>query len=288
MKLSTLNKLSWEQRTAHLDLSKPCCLESVGGQGFRQRRGKQSFLNHWKLEDDLENWQKAKCQLLHHCEHDSGNGWCSNPFHLSVGTPQENCLQKPPAVRKRAASKAGTVAHSAKDEQGRSLLGVRNGQKVAAQLNSVLDEWGRPGFAAAGTEAAHREKDALGRSVTGVKAAEGLHSAKNREGKSVNAVRGGHAAAEGTRAGHKQVWVCSETGFVGSPPCVAKFQKGQRLTGVLRLRLEGEDLLLLKEVEVFEYYTQTPTARNPNKKRRKEGKRLTARALERLKSGGRP
>jgi hypothetical protein len=78
------------------------------------------------------------------------------------------------------------VLHSERDEFGRSVLGVKN----AERLNAIKDEEGKSVNARRGSETAHKEKDELGRSILGVKNAERMNAEKNEEGKSVNAVKG--------------------------------------------------------------------------------------------------
>lgn len=90
--LSNYMKLSYDERTQHVDLSTPCVLEGR----HRSSHARFQLLLLFELVNDVEYWSlKPGVQLCHHCEHDSSNGWCTNPLHLHLGTTQENYLMRP-------------------------------------------------------------------------------------------------------------------------------------------------------------------------------------------------
>jgi hypothetical protein len=109
------------------------------------------------------------------------------------------------------ACRRGSIsAHSKRDELGRSLLGLRNAQRLNAEkdergfslqaiknaerMHREKDEWGRSVLGVQNAERMHREKDELGRSVQGVKNSDRLNSEKDERGRSVNAVKAGKSA----------------------------------------------------------------------------------------------
>lgn len=90
--LSNYMKLSYDERTQHVDLSTPCVLTGTR----RSNHARFQLLLRFELVNDVEHWsRKPGVCLCHHCEHDSANGWCTNPLHLHLGTTQENYLMRP-------------------------------------------------------------------------------------------------------------------------------------------------------------------------------------------------
>ena len=91
---------SLENRTSHIDLSSPCDLTR---RKARKREGRNGLLQILELTDDIGDWGNRGICLCHHCEHDSGNGWCGNPLHLHIGTWKENWEMRPPEMKAKSA-----------------------------------------------------------------------------------------------------------------------------------------------------------------------------------------
>jgi hypothetical protein len=90
-------------------------------------------------------------------------------------------------------------AHEAKDEFGRSLLGVQN----SFRLHDEKDDNGK----SVAAMKCHLDKDDSGKSLHSLRAAERLHERKDENGKSVNAVTGGTAGGNSNAQ--------NKTGFCG-------------------------------------------------------------------------
>ena len=112
------------------------------------------------------------------------------------------------------ASNAVKKAHSKKDSNGKSILGVSNGKKAAIKMNEVL----------------HSEKDDQGRSLLGVRASERLHSEKDSSGKSVR----GLYLAENT---NKQQWKCTITGYISNPGALTNYQRAKGIDIKNRIKI---------------------------------------------------
>lgn len=112
------------------------------------------------------------------------------------------------------AKEAVNKAHSVKDENGKSILGVKNGRRNAARMNEVL----------------HRERDDLGRSLIGVQASERLHKERSEDGKSVRGV----ALAQNT---NKQLWKCTITGHISNPGALANYQRAKGIDTKNRIKI---------------------------------------------------
>ena len=82
------------------------------GRSRRRRLGKVNLFSLLGLVDDIVDWKAFDGGLVirHHCACDSTRGWCSNPFHLSVGTDVENAKDIPHERKQKRASKAGRTA----------------------------------------------------------------------------------------------------------------------------------------------------------------------------------
>lgn len=147
--LSDFSQTSLEHRTSHIDLSSPCDLTP---RKARKREGRQDLLKLLDLTDDVGDWGKAGLCLCHHCEHDSGNGWCGNPLHLHIGTWKENWNMRPEKQRQQQARRGadarakcsyetvketmrGTVA--ATDENGNSVrVSVEEARKRGIKMTT--------------------------------------------------------------------------------------------------------------------------------------------------------
>jgi len=100
MNLSEYILLPRNQRQSHLDLSTPC--SPKGGRGKGAMRARESLLNHIGVVNDVEDWKRARIQMCHACEHNSTNGWCKNPLHISIGTAKENISDIPHEVKRKS------------------------------------------------------------------------------------------------------------------------------------------------------------------------------------------
>ena len=106
MFLSNYNELTWEERTAHINLSTPCQLLDITKPACRERAFSK-LLEMLELENDVEDRRKGP-YCLHHCEHDSSHGWCINPLHISFGSASENSFMRP--LEDRLANSAAAVS----------------------------------------------------------------------------------------------------------------------------------------------------------------------------------
>jgi len=120
-----------------------------------------------------EGWIEA--QNVENCciKPDLNNHLCLNEHYGSVISFE---------ALKRGAQKTLGIIHAEKDVLGRSILGVKN----AERLHKEKDDLGR----SVNAMKTHEEKDDLGRSVNAVKAAIISHKEKDDLGRSVNAVKG--------------------------------------------------------------------------------------------------
>jgi len=102
MKLSEWILRPREERIAHIDLSTPC---ELGG----PTRSKHVLINYHSLEDDVDNWCKARIHRCHLCECGRRKGSCSNPQHFYFGTASENQLDTDPEWRKKRSHRSGSA-----------------------------------------------------------------------------------------------------------------------------------------------------------------------------------
>jgi hypothetical protein len=129
--------------------------------------------------------------------------------------------------------KGSISAHKERNEQGQSLLGVKNGENLS-KLHEEKDEFGRSIHALKACEKIHSEKNEFGKSVTGVKAANTtnkiIHLEKNEDGKSVIAVKAGKSTSS-------QRWMCLKTGHISTPGGLTPYQRSRGINTNLRIRL---------------------------------------------------
>lgn len=109
LNLSEYINLPREVRQGHIDLTTPCQTEN-GKRGGRAKRGRKALLAVLGVENDVPNWVEARIQLCHACDCHSGNGWCENPLHFSIGTTSENQSDAPLEVRQENGRKIGQRA----------------------------------------------------------------------------------------------------------------------------------------------------------------------------------
>jgi len=105
MKLSEYKLLSLDERTQHIDISTPCDLTSRN----RKWKSRKHLLELLSLEEDTKDWGKEGICLCHHCDHDSGNGWCGNPLHLHIGTWKENWEMRPDWMKQKSSQTGADV-----------------------------------------------------------------------------------------------------------------------------------------------------------------------------------
>jgi hypothetical protein len=105
-----------------------------------------------------------------------------------------------------SSKRGGQTAHKEKDDLDRSVLGVKNAERL------------------------HKDKDDLGRSVQGVKSAERLHKDKDDVGRSVHGVK----SAEKT---NKQIWESTVDGFRSRSAGVAQHNKANGWDPGARIRV---------------------------------------------------
>ncbi len=128
-------------------------------------------------------------------------------------------------------------------------------------------------------QAAHQQKDELGRSVTAVKASEAANKERDDEGKSVNAARAGQAAnrvktedgrsvnavragKKGIRVTHRIVWVSLCDGLVSTPANVVRHNKAMGTDSNNKVQLTPEEAVTYTPLfENFEYTTYSTTGR---------------------------
>lgn len=115
MFLSDFAELPQEERTKHIDLSTPCELINFS-KPYCRETALSKLLELLQLQNNVENRTSSDILCLHHCEHDSSNGWCTNPLHISFGSCKENILMIPLEVRKRTAQ-AATLGRTSESYQ---------------------------------------------------------------------------------------------------------------------------------------------------------------------------
>jgi hypothetical protein len=120
--------------------------------------------------------------------------------------------------------------HSERDAFGRSVIGVRN----AERLNAEKDQYGRSIQGLKNANRLNAEKDEYGRSVQGVRNAERLnkqlHSRRDEEGKSIVGVKA-------AKRNNSQVWESLIDGFRGNVGNVAKHNKRNGWDPAARVRI---------------------------------------------------
>lgn len=127
--------------------------------------------------------------------------------------------------------KGVAVANQEKDEFGRSILGIKN----AERLHRERDENGKSLQGVENGRRINSEKDENGKSVNAVKAAKAVNKEKDENGKSVNAVKGGKKAILVTNS---QIWQSTMDGFIGNAGNVAQYNRARGWPGEARIRLE--------------------------------------------------
>jgi hypothetical protein len=95
------------ERLKHVELNSPCLLEAGASTGLRAKLARDSLLKLLGLQNNVKNWRKGKVQLCHLCPHNSKNGYCHNPLHCYLGTPQENNQDLPPGTFAKGGRKGG-------------------------------------------------------------------------------------------------------------------------------------------------------------------------------------
>jgi hypothetical protein len=145
---------------------------------------------------------------------------CSEWFHNNVWHSEDNGLTG-------LAILGATLAHSERDEDGKSLLGKRNGERMHRERN----EEGKSILALRVNEIIHAERDENGKSLLGKRnAARNFHSEVDENGKDVKSTQ----RAKETNA---QRWMCTKTGFVTNPGSLTHYQRARGIDTSNRVRL---------------------------------------------------
>jgi hypothetical protein len=120
-----------------------------------------------------------------------------------------------------------TLAHQERDEDGKSLLGKRNAERLHRERN----EEGKSIVALRVNEIIHSERDENGKSLLGKRnAARNFHSEVNENGKDVKSV-------QRAKEMNSQKWMCTVTGFVTNPGSLTHYQKSRGIDTRNRVRV---------------------------------------------------
>jgi hypothetical protein len=96
MSLTEHSFLDFSERTSHIDLDSPCQYD--GPKSMKPSTGFNNLITFLGLTPDVVNRHDSGVFCLHHCPNDSNHGWCTNPRHLSFGSPLENTNMIDPSV----------------------------------------------------------------------------------------------------------------------------------------------------------------------------------------------
>ena len=129
-------------------------------------------------------------------------------------------------VLRQGAKKTCEIIHAEKDYLGRSVLGVKNAERMNAMIHKEKDDLGRSVHAVKTLGKMHDKKDDLGRSVQGVKGAAAIHKEKDDLGRSVTAMKT-----------MSQVWESTVDGFRSHSGGVACHNKAKGWDPAARVRI---------------------------------------------------
>lgn len=150
MSLSDHMLLPRKARMAHLDLSTPCEFPDFSHTQKRRLAGK-----NLRLLLELEG-KADGVTLCHHCAHNSTNGMCTNPLHLSFGTWAENHSDKTDEARSQGGHTTSQALKENPETRRKHADGSRRG---AAILNAQKWKSTYDGFVStAGNVAKHNKK----------------------------------------------------------------------------------------------------------------------------------
>ncbi len=146
-----------------------------------------------------ENWGLTKEQMrgkhVHHRIKRSDGG-TDDPSNLYVCSPWYHDVMWHGGsggfieLATEAGKKGGISVHAKKDEQGRSMHGIKTMEKVHAEK----DERGKSAHAVKNANELHSKRDDLGRSLHALRSFADVHTEKNELGKSAHAVGAGMSA----------------------------------------------------------------------------------------------
>lgn len=194
MEVAVYMLLSREERTSHIDLNAPCnCWE--GASSYGKRRARKSLFRFL----GLQGTHTRRTECCHLCPNDSKSGTvCMNPLHLYLGTPFENHMDIPEAVRQNSYSRRGQVGGKSRTPEGMSRAGQVGG-KIGGR---VLVEQRKGLF-----DPRNREK-----------VIEGCREGGRKGCATINAVR----------------WRCLETGHISNSGGLSRYQKARGIDTRLR------------------------------------------------------
>jgi hypothetical protein len=249
LKLSDYIELPRDKRIRHVGLVTPCELDESVSAPTQAKRGRRQLLELLGLENDISSWKShpGQVHLCHLCDHNSHNGWCSNPLHLYIGTARENARDVPFELR---------------SEQGKRN-GPLGGQKAVSE---------RLGWFAPGRQSRGGQRGGAIQGKRNYQEKTGLFDPKNtsrvQEGQSKGGRTGGKTATEVRD-------VSLHDGFVDAPCRVAHHNRAVGAEASYRVRLDLQPLPMLEE---FEYILKAPRGDY-----RKRGKRVPLEVLEQLR-----
>ena len=127
-----------------------------------------------------------------------------------------------PYYRNARSEKMKETMNAEKDENGKSLLGIRNSER----LHANKDENGKSLHGLRCAAICHAKKDENGKSLHGLKLSVMTHAKKNENGKSI----------VGTETSH-QVWESTVDGFRGNAGNVAQYNRARGWPSDARVRV---------------------------------------------------
>ena len=116
MLLSDYKQLPRETRTAHINLSTPCEPSRPYETCLQRKSTFKTSKTSSDLTNDISDRRKGP-HCLHHCEHDSSHGWCTNPLHISFGSASENTTHDTFGKSDLLLLKAAVAGHTAESRQ---------------------------------------------------------------------------------------------------------------------------------------------------------------------------
>jgi hypothetical protein len=117
--------------------------------------------------------------------------------------------------------------HEAKDENGKSLMGIDNAKRLNGIIHAERDERGKSLHGVRQGIRLHAQRDEHGRSLHVMK----LHSQKNNLGKSITATLNAQKT-------NSQRWQCLITGKVTNSGALTRWQRSRNIDTSLRVRLD--------------------------------------------------
>ena len=132
----------------------------------------------------------------------------------------------------------GQKAHELRNENGKSIHGIRVASIIHPIIHSQKDENGKSEHAVKMGKSAHKEKDEKGKSLHGLRCANLLHAKKDERGKSVASVKGGSKGGKvGSANTNSQKYKCLVTGKISTPGPLTRWQRKRNIDTSLRVRV---------------------------------------------------